>query len=134
MRNRPPRAKIAPPPPPSKSSPVEFPSAKARFSTTSRGVAWSWQCEVVKTWAGSQVSMYRMRRRPSPLSVTNPPPSRTTSRRELRTLAVARIRIVTGFEPHEKLILPPARTAATTAAEVQLRAVPRPITRAASTG
>src|SRR3954447_25833219 len=70
-----------------------------------------------------------MRRRPSPLRVTNPPPSRTTSRRTLRTLAVAPIRIVTGLGPHENLILPPARTAATTAEEVQLRAVPRPITR-----
>jgi hypothetical protein len=44
-------------------------------------------------------------------------------------LAVARIRIVTCLGPHENLILPPARTAATTAEEVQLRAVPRPITR-----
>src|SRR3954451_4115034 len=70
-----------------------------------------------------------MRRRPSPLSVTNPPPSRTTWRRELRTLAVAPIRIVIGLGPHEKLIRPPARTAATTAEEVQLRAVPCPITR-----
>ena len=67
--------------------------------------------------------------RPAPLSVTDPPPSRTTSRRELRTLAVARIRIVTGLGPQENVILPPARTAATTAEEVQLRAVPRPITR-----
>jgi hypothetical protein len=49
-------------------------------------------------------------------------------------LAVARIRIVTGLVPHEKLILPPARTAATTAEEVQLGAVPRPITRAPATG
>ena len=47
MRRRPPRAKIAPPPPPLKSWPLEFPSAKPRFSTTSRGVAWSWQCDVV---------------------------------------------------------------------------------------
>jgi hypothetical protein len=39
------------------------------------------------------------------------------------------MRIVTGVGPHENLILPPARTAATTAAEVQLRAVPCPITR-----
>jgi hypothetical protein len=49
-------------------------------------------------------------------------------------LAVARIRIVTGLGPHENLILPPARTAATTAEEVQLLAVPRPITRARATG
>jgi hypothetical protein len=47
MRNRPPRTKIAPPPPPSKSSPVELPCVKVRFATVSRGVAWSWQCDVV---------------------------------------------------------------------------------------
>jgi hypothetical protein len=44
-------------------------------------------------------------------------------------LAVAPIRIVTGLGPHENLILPPARTAAATAEEVQLRAVPFPIVR-----
>ena len=48
----------------------------------------------------------------------------------MSTLAVARIRIVTGFGPHEKRMWPPARTAATTAADVQLRAVPCPTTRA----
>jgi hypothetical protein len=66
--------------------------------------------------------------------VTNPPPSRTTSRRELRTLAVASIRIVTRLGPHENLILPPARTAATTAADVQLRGVPCPMTRVEAAG
>ena len=35
---------------------------------------------------------------------------------------------MTGLGPHENLIRPPARTAATTAEEVQLRAVPCPIT------
>jgi hypothetical protein len=49
-------------------------------------------------------------------------------------LAVARIRIVTGLGPQENLILPPARTAATTAEDVQLRAVPRPITRVEAAG
>jgi hypothetical protein len=49
-------------------------------------------------------------------------------------LAVARIRIVTRLGPHENLILPPARTAATTAEEVQLRAVPRPMTRVEAAG
>jgi hypothetical protein len=39
------------------------------------------------------------------------------------------MRIVTALGPHENPILPPARTAATTAADVQLRAVPWPITR-----
>ena len=57
MRSCPPRSKIAPPPPPSKSWPVELPSAKPMFWTVSRGVAWSWQCEVVHTCAWSQVSM-----------------------------------------------------------------------------
>src|SRR5262249_5895411 len=70
-----------------------------------------------------------MRRVPPPLRVTRPPPSSTTSGRVLRTLAVWRIRIVTCPGPHAKLILPPARTAETTAAEVQLRAVPWPMTR-----
>jgi hypothetical protein len=45
--NRPPRTKIAPPPPPSVSSPVELPLANVRFCTTSSGVSWSWQWEVV---------------------------------------------------------------------------------------
>jgi hypothetical protein len=45
------------------------------------------------------------------------------------TFAVACIRIVTGFGPHEKRMIPPARTAATTADEVQLAAVPPPMTR-----
>src|SRR4029453_10385499 len=70
-----------------------------------------------------------MRRLSPPLRVIEPPPSMTTSRRVLRTFAVARMRIVTGLGPHENLIRPPARTAATTAAEGQLRGVPLPITR-----
>jgi hypothetical protein len=45
------------------------------------------------------------------------------------TFAVALILIVTGLGPHENRMIPPARTAATTAAEVQLAAVPRPTTR-----
>src|SRR5215216_4170634 len=53
-----------------------------------------------------------MRRLPPPLSVIEPPPSMTTSRRVLRTLAVARMRIVTGLGPHENLIRPPAGAAA----------------------
>jgi hypothetical protein len=44
-------------------------------------------------------------------------------------LAVAVILIVTGSGPHENRMIPPARTAATTAADVQLAAVPRPTTR-----
>jgi hypothetical protein len=35
--------------------------------------------------------------------------------------------IVTGLGPQAKRMTPPARTAATTAAEVQLAAVPRPM-------
>src|SRR5919206_5283532 len=45
--SRPPRAKIAPPPPPSYVAPVASPSASVKFCTTRRGVAWSSQCEVV---------------------------------------------------------------------------------------
>src|ERR1022692_4039769 len=127
---RPPRAKMAPPPPPSKWRPVEFPSAKVRFRTVSRGVDWSWQCDVVHTWCGSPVSMYRTRRPPPPLSVTFPPPSRLTRALVLRTLAVAVIVMVTGSGPQEKVIMPPAATAATTACDVQLAAVPSPMTRA----
>src|SRR6185436_4432558 len=51
--NPPPRAKIAPPPPPSYVAPVELPSANVRFCTTSRGVAWSLQCDVVHFCRGS---------------------------------------------------------------------------------
>ena len=57
IRSRPPRSKIAPPPPPSKRWPVELPSANVMFWTTSLGDDWSWQCEVVHTWARSHVSM-----------------------------------------------------------------------------
>ncbi|HEY1519801.1 MAG TPA: hypothetical protein VGL69_17990 [Solirubrobacteraceae bacterium] len=45
------------------------------------------------------------------------------------TFAVAFILIVTGPAPHEKRMIPPARTAASTAAEVQLAGVPCPTTR-----
>jgi hypothetical protein len=45
------------------------------------------------------------------------------------TLAVAFILIVTGFGPHKKRMIPPARTAATTAVDVQLAGVPLPTTR-----
>jgi len=45
------------------------------------------------------------------------------------TLAVASILIVTGLRPHENRMMPPERTAASTAADVQLAAVPSPITR-----
>jgi hypothetical protein len=43
--------------------------------------------------------------------------------------AVAAIVMVTGAGPQENLMMPPAATADTTALEVQLRAVPLPITR-----
>ncbi|MFL6144163.1 MAG: hypothetical protein ACJ72N_20145 [Labedaea sp.] len=65
---------------------------------------------------------------PAPLRVTRPPPSSTTLAELLRTFAVAASEIVTGSGPHEKVITPPAATAATTAAEVQLAALPSPIT------
>ena len=44
------------------------------------------------------------------------------------TFAVALILIVTGLGPQENRMIPPARTAATTSAEVQLAAVPCPTT------
>jgi hypothetical protein len=47
----------------------------------------------------------------------------------LRTLAVAVIVMVTGLGPQENVIMPPAATAATTACDVQLAAVPFPMTR-----
>jgi len=37
--------------------------------------------------------------------------------------------MTTGSRPHEKRMIPPARTAATTAADVQLRGFPRPTMR-----
>src|SRR5690349_1375134 len=71
-----------------------------------------------------------MRRLPPPLRVTRPPPSSTTAGPwSLRTLAVAFMVIVTGAGPQSKVITPPAATAATTAADVQLAGVPRPTTR-----
>src|SRR5690242_1837778 len=126
----PPRSKIAPPPPPSIRWPAELPSAKVRFSTVSLGRAWFWQCEVVQCWCGSQVSMYRIRRAPPPLSVTLPPPSRVTNALRLSTRAVACMVMVTGAGPQLKVMSPPFATARTTALEVQLAAVPPPTTRA----
>jgi hypothetical protein len=48
-----------------------------------------------------------------------------------RTFAVAFITIVTAFAPQANRISPPLATAATTAADVQLAAVPFPTTRSA---
>src|SRR3954447_21341602 len=71
-----------------------------------------------------------MRRLPAPLSVTLPPPSSTIlGPLALRIFAVAVSTIVTGSGPHENVITPPAATARTTAADVQLAAVPCPTTR-----
>ncbi|GAA3338174.1 hypothetical protein GCM10020358_17290 [Amorphoplanes nipponensis] len=47
----------------------------------------------------------------------------------MRTFAVAVMVIVTGAGPQSKVMTPPAATAATTAADVQLPGVPRPTTR-----
>jgi hypothetical protein len=47
----------------------------------------------------------------------------------LRTLAVADMTMVTGSGPQLNVMRPPAETAATTASDVQLPAVPVPITR-----
>ena len=126
MVSRPPRTKIAPPPPPSTVWPVELPEANVMLRTTRRGVAWSWQWSVVQTCARSQVFWYRILRTPWPLSVTRPPPSSTSDGLVLRTLAVWRIRIVTGAGPQSNVTTPPRATAETTAADVQLAGVPLP--------
>src|SRR4051794_40706446 len=70
-----------------------------------------------------------MRRAPPPLSVTSPPPSSTRDGFLFLTFAVAVIVMVTGAGPQLKVTTPPAATAATTAAEVQLAGVPVPMTR-----
>ena len=71
-----------------------------------------------------------MRRCPWPLSVTLPPPSSTIfGPLALRTFAVAAILIVTGAGPQLNVMTPPAATAFTTAAEVQLAGVPVPMVR-----
>src|SRR5580658_8398395 len=76
----------------------------------------------------AQVSEKRIRRTPPPLSVTRPPPSKTTRCSVLATFAVAVIRIVTAFFPQSNVMIPPSATAWTTAADVQLAGVPLPIT------
>ena len=65
---------------------------------------------------------------PPPLSVTFPPPSSTTRWLVFATVAVAVMVIVTGSGPQLNVMTPPAATAATTAADVQLAGVPFPIT------
>src|ERR1700733_238495 len=96
------------------------------FWTTICGYGWSTQSSVDQVPA--HVSEYRIRRLPPPLSVTRPPPSNTTRRRVLITLAVLVITIVTGLGPQLKVMMPPAATARTTAADVQLAGRPFPIT------
>src|SRR6185437_11439120 len=96
------------------------------FCTTIFGNGWLTQSLVDHLpW---HVSENRIRRLPAPLSVTRPPPSSTTRCRVLGTVAVLRITIVTGFGPQLNLVIPPAATARTTAADVQLAGVPRPMT------
>src|SRR5215471_7301732 len=102
------------------------PSSKVMFCTTICGYGWLTQSPVDHRPA--QVSENRMRRLPPPLSVTRPPPSSTTRCLVLGTLAVAVITIVTGLLPQSNLMIPPAATALTTAADVQLAGVPWPIT------
>src|SRR5919107_1851825 len=71
-----------------------------------------------------------MRRWPPPLSVTLPPPSSTIfGPFALRILAVAFMVIVIGSGPQLKVMMPPAATADTTASDVQLAALPVPMTR-----
>src|SRR5580704_12093239 len=96
------------------------------FWTTIRGYGWLTQSSVDQVPA--QVSEYRIRCLPPPLRVTRPPPSSTTRRRVLTTLAVVVITIVTGLGPQSKVMMPPAATSRTTAADVQLAARPFPTT------
>src|SRR5215470_1802795 len=102
------------------------PSLKVMFCTTICGYGWLTQSPVDHLPA--QVSEYRIRRLPPPLSVTRPPPSSTTRCLVLYTRAVAVITIVTGFVPQSNVMIPPAATARTTAADVQLAGLPSPIT------
>ena len=55
--SRPPRTKIAPPPPPSVRWPVASPSVKVKFCTVNCGWSWLLQCEVVQPCSMSQVFM-----------------------------------------------------------------------------
>ena len=96
------------------------------FCTTICGYGWLTQSPVDQVPA--QVSENKIRRAPPPLSVTRPPPSRTTRCRVFGTIAVAVILIVTGWLPQLNRRIPPAATARTTAAEVQLAGMPLPIT------
>ncbi len=96
------------------------------FCTTIRGYGWLTQSSVDHVPA--QVSEYRILRLPPPLSVIRPPPSSTTRCLVLITLAVVVMEMVTGLGPQLKVMIPPAATARTTAADVQLAGRPSPIT------
>src|SRR5215469_6911360 len=102
------------------------PFLNVMFCTTICGYGWLTQSLVDHVPA--QVSENRIRRWPPPLSVTRPPPSSTTRCLVLDTRAVAVIKIVTGFLPQSNLMIPPLKTARTTAADVQLAGLPSPIT------
>src|SRR3954469_24331497 len=69
-----------------------------------------------------------MRFFPPPLSVILPPPSMTTGPVSLNTFAVAATTIVAGAAPQSNVMAPPFATAATNASDVQLAAVPSPMT------
>ena len=67
---------------------------------------------------------------PSASAPAAPPPSSTIRGPfAFLILAVSRIAMVTGAGPQSNRMIPPAATARTTAAEVQLSGVPRPMTR-----
>src|SRR5215472_1962732 len=102
------------------------PFLNVMFCTTICGYGWLTQSLVDHLPA--QVSENRIRRWPPPLSVTRPPPSSTTRCLVLGTRAVAVITIVTGLLPQSNLMIPPLKTARTTAADVQLAGLPSPIT------
>src|SRR4051794_41741691 len=84
------------------------------------GLAWFWQCDVVQVCARSHVSRYKIRCRLPPSRVTRLRPSITTRACLLDSFAVALRWIVACFAPHRNRMIPPARTAATNAADVQL--------------
>ena len=96
------------------------------FCTTICGYGWLTQSSVDQVPA--QVSEYRILRLPPPLRVIKPPPSSTTRCRVLITLAVDAMTMMTGLGPQSKVMMPPAATSRTTAADVQLAGRPSPIT------
>ena len=112
--NRPPRTKIAPPPPSSVSSPVELPSTKVRFCTVSAGGPGPGSATSSRPGPGRTCSCRGSAARP-PSSVPGRRRRCTTSGWSLKTFAVAAIVIVTGLGPQSNVMMPPGRRRSTTA-------------------